>query len=662
MKKRDALDILIPISISFPDSDAVTVADSIKKIYELYGFTRFAMNMPGKGWRRTAYPPRSLFEEKAQLFLDIKKLLPPEISCGWWDTLMLKSGPTPGYTRILRLDGTEAPFSTCPLDPAYRKRFAEDVAFFLAETHPDFYLTEDDFGINCHGGRGCFCKYHLEEFARRTGRNWTREELQDLYLNKAAESREILRQFGELARDSLVLFAKAIREEADKLTPEIPMGICQPGCSDTDGNAAEAVARAIAGRNHTPFIRFHGTFYCGEKIAEIPQVLFNPIYAKEHIQKEMLFYHESDTYPHNRFYTSGGCMRAMMGAVYSCGYDGSIFQILSLNTPNEERAYGKMFREERTRFHVLHKTVEGCHLKGVRLLRDPFEATHFHGMHPYWCGAVSAFGIPYTTREAPITFISGEQMRFMSNEEIKDFLSQTVILDGWAAKVLMERGFEGFMGAKVSTPLLQGNDKFDLNAREVIRKPFLPDGVGERMPRADIFCPRGNGELYHLEITDPACKEVTSIFNSDLEYMAPGMSFFHNSMGGNVIIYAAAMENNFSSSFYNYRRQALFRQLLINCGADFPMIKGEPHVFLLANIPEKEKEKDFAALLTIVNLAVDDLDELSLFLPDPLKNCRSFAALDRNGKWQEMDLEKTSDGIRVKHPFRYTDPVFVKIQ
>lgn len=668
MKKFDSIDILIPVLLEGADKTAAGIAGSLIDLYNAYGFTRFALVMPDKGWRRTGYPPREYFEQMAERFLAVKNLLPPEISCGWWHTLVLKSGPTPGYTRVVRLNGTEAPFSTCPLDPAYRERFAEDVAFVLQKAHPDFFVTEDDFGINCHGGPGCFCQHHLEEFARREGRFYSREELQELFTQKPVESRELLRRWQVLAKDSLVLFAQTIREKADKGTPEIPMGLMQPGCDDHDGCASESVARAIAGKDHVPFVRFYGTFYCGERIADIPAVLYSAIHAREHIKGEMRFYHESDTYPHSRFYTSGSCMRTMMGCIYSCGYDGSVFQAYDGSAVQPlpdapargESAYGKMYRKERTRFDALRKTVEGCRLKGVQIYRDPFDAVNFSEMEPRWIKAVTAFGIPFTTVDAPVAFLSGEQMRFMKEEEIKGFLAKTLVLDGSAAKVLTELGYGEFTGAEVRDTLLQGNDKFDLGAKEVISTAFFPESAERKMARADVYCPPGNGVLYRLEIREPDCREVTAIVNSESEYMAPGMSIFKNKLGGTVIIYATSVEGNFASSLFNYRRQALLQKLLVDCGADVPMVRKEPKVFLITNVPETEK--DFSAVLTIANLAVDPLEELELFLPDSLRTCEEFTVLDREGKWQKIDVEKISDGVRLKHVFNYADPVYLMIR
>ena len=660
MKREDEITILTPVYLS--DAEAPEIVDNILAQYENYGFNKFMISLPTGGWRSISYPPREYFQQKAELCREVKARLPQEISFGWWHSLTLKSGPTPGYTRIVRLNGTEAPFSTCPLDENFRKRFAEDAAFFCSIAHPDFVMTEDDFSMNCHGGPGCFCPKHLEEFARREGKYYSREELEHLFTERAVESRELLRRWQELAKDSLVLFARTLREETDKLTPEIPIGYMQSGASNKDGYCAEAVARAFAGPNHTPFVRFYGTFYCKERIQEIPAVLLPSTYAKEHIKGDFRFYHESDTYPHTRFYSSASCMRTLMGSAYSCGYEGSVFQNQQwLDNPDEEQGYSLMFRRERKRFNALRKSVENCTLQGAKICYDPFECGNFPGNYPEWLRPLAAFGIPYTTKEeGDIIFISGEQLRFLPEEKIMGLLSKNLFLDGNAARVLTERGFSKFTGAKVESGLLEGSTRFDLGAKEIIDEKLFPEFKGRKMTRADMYCPLGTGFLYKVEITEPGCQELTRICTFQQEYTAPGMTIFRNALGGNVVIYATALEKHFGSSLFNYRRQALLQELLIRCSADFPMVRNAPHVYLICNKPQEEKE--FKALLTLTNLTADPVEELSLYLPENLRQCDGFSILDQEGEWQKIPVEKTADGVILKCLFNYACPVFLKIK
>lgn len=661
-KVKNDLEIIIPVSLESDWKSCEETAAAIMEQYRLYGFTNFALAMPDKGWRSRHYPPESFFAGQAEKLLKVKKLLPPFIRCGWWHTLILKSGPTPGLTRIMRLNGTESPFSTCPLDPEYRRRFAKDVATVLKTAKPAFMITEDDFSLNCHGGPGCYCKHHLEAFAKKEGRYYSREELEKLFTQTPEQSRELLRRYQESLKDSLVQFASAIREAADAVAPEIPIGFMQPGNHAKDGNSAEAVARALAGKNHTPFIRFNGTFYGGESIPGIPSRLFNCLYYKQHIKGPMKFLHESDTYPHTRFFTSSCSMRVLMAGVYSMGYAGSTFQTQQiLDDPNEEKAFGKMFAAERKRFNSLHKQAAGGSVQGVKLHHDPFEAANFPKNGPDWALPLSYMSIPYTTDKSDVAFISGNQLRYADDKTIKDYLSKGLFLDGLAAKVLCERGYGKYLGVRVADePLIQGNDKFDLEAREIIRTEFLTGRKGRNMPRGDVFSPYGNGTVHKLEITDSKCETVTDIVNSMKEVMAPGMTRFANALGGKVVVYATDVSGNASHSLFNYRRQALLQDLIVWCSDSIVFARHEPRIFLIVNsFPEKSGK---TGLITCISLGADPLDKLELHLPAKWRKGCSFKIMDHAGRWQKAPVEMTADGVIINSQICYTQPVYLLIE
>lgn len=672
--KSEELDLIIPVAIesdwiirrsrrgaSDVDEErlaAESVAGSILEQHRRYGFTRFALAMPCKGWRSVGYPPPAHFLEQAEFFRKIQALLPDPIRCGWWHTLVLKSGPTPGLTRIVREDGTEAPFSTCPLDPEYRRRFAADVTAVLTVCKPDFLLLEDDFGMNCHGGRGCFCRRHLEEFAEREGRFYSREELHDLFAGDPEGSRELLRRFQLLQRDSLVLFAQAVREAADRVMPELPIGYDQPGCSRKDGDSVEAVARALAGKRTTPWVRFCGTFYGIDSIDRIPAQLFCCLYYRQHIAGEFGFYHESDSYPHTRFHVSASQMRVFMSAAYSYGYGGSVFQTQQLlDDPNEETAYGTMFAEERKRFLALREKTIGCRVRGVQLHHDPFDAANFPKYGPAWLDPLAAMGIPHTSEEAETAFISGNQLRFADDAAVRKYLAKGLFLDGLAAKVLCERGYGEYLGVDVRSPLVEGNEKFDLEAREIIDPKFIPESRGRNMPRGDNYSPWGNGELHRIEIADPACETITEIVTFRGEPMAPGMTRYRNRLGGTVVVYATEVYSNASNSLFNYRMQKLLQELIRQHSDTLPMVKNGPRVFLIVN--EAPADRDHLGVLTCINLCPDPLEKTELHLPPAWREKIIFRQMDSEGIWQKADLETTADGIVLRRPLLYTRPVYL---
>ena len=86
----DELDIIIPISLDIDWVEKNEILEVIREQNKRFGFKQFALAAPCGGWRSIGYPPRSFFEERAQMFREVKEELAPlGITCGWWNTLTL---------------------------------------------------------------------------------------------------------------------------------------------------------------------------------------------------------------------------------------------------------------------------------------------------------------------------------------------------------------------------------------------------------------------------------------------------------------------------------------------------------------------------------------------------------------------------------------------
>ncbi len=649
MKDTTPLKIIVPVSmeLDWPTKEAILV--NIRELNRKYRFTWFALECPGGGWRSSLEYPTAIWMQKmGELFHDIKNELSGEgIHCGWWYTLTIKSSSVPEWQRIVRGDGSQLAFATCPLDPEYRRRFAENAAVFAKIGKPEFIITEDDYGL--HGG--CFCKRHLAEFSRREGREWTREVLVKAMEDDSPEARALTKRWCALKRETLADFAADTRAAVDQDSPEIPMGTCQSGSWDSDGDATEAVCRAFAGPKHRPFSRLYGTFYGGENTLEIPTVLHHPLYYKQHLPKDFICLHESDTFPHTRFFTSAGTMRVIMSTVYSQGYDGSIFQAQQLlDNPSEEKAYSKMHAEERDRFQAMHDASKQCTVKGVHLPFVPMFAKA-----STWLRTIAHFGIPYTTQEAPVAFLSGNQIPYLSDEELMDYFKKGLFLDGDAADALFKRGFGELMGCGVAPDAVSGKEAFDLGGREIIEPAFIPDSVGRNMHRAGYYSPGGYGTSFNL-IPYKGAEVITRLVTFQKKELGVGMTRFVNKVGGRVVVMGMGTAHNRSSSLFNYRRQKLIQEQLLWCGGDVPFVKNEPRAFVVMNEADNPADADFFGMLTISNLNPDDLDEITLHLPEAWRHLQSVKVLDRNGRWQQQKVERTSDGIRILTDFRYLRP------
>ena len=317
MKDTTPLILTIPISFEADWPTRDSILSGIRFQNRQYGFQRFALAFPGGGWRSsTEYPSKEYFQEKAALFREIREELSSEgIHCGWWITLTVKTGAVSGWQRVILPDGSEVPTASCVMDPGFRSAFFENLALFAKTGKPEFILTEDDYTF--HGG--CFCERHLAEFNRRESASYTRETLTEAAGKDSSEAKELLYRWRLLLRDTLADFASGMRAALDRENPEIPMESCQSGGWGWEGDATEAVSRALAGPRHRPCSRLYGTLYGGDPL---PLALHHPLYYKQHLPKDFICIHESDTFPHTRFFVPAASMRVMMSTIYSQGYDG----------------------------------------------------------------------------------------------------------------------------------------------------------------------------------------------------------------------------------------------------------------------------------------------------------------------------------------------------
>lgn len=668
MRKNNELDVLVPVSIDIDWPTKESVISDILEQYERYGFKRFMLACPGAGWRAVGYPPHEFFIDRARMFKEIKEALQPYgIECGWWITATLKSGRSEDFSGVVRLDGSQHPFANCPLDTNFKKRISSEVAAFSKIAKPAFIFTEDDYSIHAAGPKyGCMCDNHIKAFSKKVGREYTREELVSIFGSETEEGYKLLRLWRELSKDALVSLAEEIRRALDVDSPEIPMGYMQAGACDFDGDCTAAVSRAMAGPRHTPYSRLFGSFYFGVHAEEIPPRLMHALYTKQRIDGDFIFYHETDSFPHTRFFSSGKEMLAMMSAVYSMGFEGSVFQTQQLlDAPNEECAYALAFSRERKRLNALYNCASKCNQVGAEIHYDPFWNTAcMHKNAPFWTKIVSMFCIPWITVKSDVLFLDRFSAKFHGDSDILDYLSRPIVfLDAEAAKILCERGFEKYIGVRVEEPVnsLPENSMlvWDLGSREVITEAFRQEGKGKNMQSAHMLA-SANGVMHKLTLTDNSCEVITEFYTYDKRLVTPSMTRFANSLGGTVVVMGTTISDNNSQALYNYRRQRIIQNLIAEHSDTLAFVREAPRVFVIMN--EAKADCDFKHLLTMINLSSDTLCEAQIHLPPRCKDFTDVLCLGIDGKWERADYELTTDGIRLLTPIPYLESAYIMLK
>ena len=150
---------------------------------------------------------------------------------------------------------------------------------------------------------------HLEEFAKRQQHYYSREDLRGIFAEVTPESIRLRRAWAELSHDSLAGFAAFIREKVDQVAPETRILFCQPGTADFDGDVTKAITRAFAGKTR-PAVRVYGCDYSSDSAISLPKTVFHALYSCQHLPPDFELYHESDTFPHTRFFMSGAKIKS----------------------------------------------------------------------------------------------------------------------------------------------------------------------------------------------------------------------------------------------------------------------------------------------------------------------------------------------------------------
>lgn len=646
IESHDLIDPIIPINY-FPDHKEEMIS-SIIKLRKEYGFRRFLLTGPSKEYRYLGFPKKEVFIDLAKEILDVKKeLLSYDIMIGWWCATTIRIG-NGRFQSIIREDGSIAEESPCPLDQSYKEIFSDYIGTVSEIARPFWINFEDDFHLN----GGCYCPLHLNEFSKSQKRSYSREELRSLLMEKAPKSHKLKEDWNVLKRDSLAGLAFAIREKVDEVAPETRVCLCQSGNSERDGNFTQAVALAFAGKTR-PAVRVFGSSYLSDDPLEIPKHIFNSLYQREHLPADFELFHESDTFPHTRFFMSSSKLKCFMIAAFAYGIDEPLLYINQyLENPLEEEGYREMYKKESNRFSALKMAVKGCKVEGCGIYRKP-------GTSYNWINITGRLGIPHTSLGGKVKLISGNIIEQLSDGEIVDLLKGSVFLDGEAAFIMSKRGFSDLIGAELSSrketilpPFYEG-----------VKNPENYENIDNRLMYNYVWAFAKNNKNAFYEIKALADTEViTEYLNSRNEPFYPAMTRYKNKLGGRVAIMSFNLDDSYvntrSISLFNYTKKELMRQVIEWLGEEkLPVfIKDIPNAFCIYSHSVSKKY----AVVVVTGLNSDTFDSFTMAVSTEWKDAR-VQMLNQKGKWRNPKIKKDGNSIKVNAELSVMNPVVLKL-
>lgn len=656
-----SVDPLVPFKF-YSDRKEYMLEQLIKMKNE-YGLRRFLLTAPNEEVRFGGFPKLSVYSEIGNMVLEVKNALAKhDIEIGWWCAPTLRMGAGAPFQYITGIDGSVSNTTPCPLDSAFQNTFSDYIQTVVRIARPSIIQFEDDYELSWQPpvSFGCFCPLHLNAFSKIVGKNYTREELMAIFKTVTPESIKLRTAWAILSKESLVQLAKSVRNKIDTVAPETRISLCQSGMADLDGDFTKDLTQALAGKTR-PLTRLYGTNYSSFEDISLPQTVFHALFSKQHLPDFFECMHESDTYPHTRFFMSAGKLKSLMTVAFSYGLDNVlIYPTQYLDNPVEEKGYVEVFRDEHLRFDTIKKEIKKCQLDGCEVIYKP----EGHTVIPYtkgapgspfndWVRVLGRFGIPYTSKNGNVKLVSGDIASTLHDEEINDLLKGRLLLDGYAANILYERGWGISLGVDIKP-----REKLNF-CYESIRDPEKIKNIEGRLMYNLAFAPAGNerSAFYEMSPINEDVEIVTDFLDENENPVIPGLIRFRNKQGGKVAIIAYDLRGNSSSSIFNYKKKELIKQTIEWLGdTSLPIfVKNNPNVFCIANKSLSGKYM----IATIISLCADPFNQLMLDISPEFRNSK-IEILQSSGKWELVKTERNNNEIIIKNSFLYLSPIVLK--
>jgi len=515
-----------------------------------------------------------------------------------------KITPAPFDYYVNLTDGAQA-LVCCPEDERFLAHF-QDVLRTLAAAHPKALMLDDDFRLMMRPGRGCACRRHMAEFNRRAGTSMTREELY-AHLQSCSDNDPLAVIYAETQRDSLIRAATAFRAAIDEIDPSIQ------GINCTSGNICESVSytnKIFAGRGNPTMVRIPNGIYAPYSIRGFSDLMARTAVCTSKLKKNGIdiILSETDTIPFNRYAKSARYLHSHYTVSMLDGLCGAKHWLTRTSAfePASGKAYRDILAKHKGFYEKLTELAPQIRWVGANSAFTEQMIPAFGSGNPgaqqshFWVTKnLEEMGIPFyfSDRREPASFLEGNMIAAMSDEQIETVFAGSVFLDGATAAALVQRGFGDRLGVTLS--------EWDLGL--VSGECFDADGVN---------CCTAQKNYSKITVSDPRTEVLSHLFRREdggIRPLAPAVTKFRRDDGKITVVFCGSPCANFSYTegfaFLNESRKAQLTALLQEAGALPVYAVGDDELCLRAGYLA-----DGSLLCAVFQLGMDPMDALTLHL------------------------------------------------
>lgn len=486
--------------------------------------------------------------------------------------------PAPFQRMIGFSDGVQTNVY-CPLDPRTIEYLAAAIGR-VAREHPRILMLDDDFRVMMRPHEGCACPLHMAAFNERNKTSMSRIELVEHIKAHPRADDPLTASFEWLQREGLVNAATAIRAAIDAVDPTIQ------GINCTSGDECDTVTLTnpiLAGRGNPTVVRVPNGTYSPLTTRQFSDTMRRAAVSGAKCRRHGIdvVLAETDTVPFNRYAKNARYLHAHYTSSILDGLRGAKHWITRLRSyePESGVAFRNILAKHAAFYDELARITEGIRFVGAAsrfLIQEnhvyfPKSIYEYHA-NTWISSALERLGIPFYFTDAPAaaTFIEGDIVKDMSDDEIRAMLDGGSVFATWeAAADLAARGFGDAVGVEVSAyerpPL---GESFDGTLAET--------GTAQK-------------NAHRLTPTDPRTEALSWCYrkhDAKIDLQAPAVTALQREHGRYTFTFAGEPKANFfyteGFSFLCESRKHQLIDLLRRAGALPIYLKGDNELCLRA--------------------------------------------------------------------------------
>lgn len=620
----------------------------------------FSHGQPPLDWVK-AYQEKLYTAKEALEAMGIVYSLNPWVTIGHIDRGRHLKDSLPNIQTFVGHDGSESVECASPLCPVWRRHVVE-VWRLYAETKPAVIWIEDDIRLFNHlpVRYGNFCPLSLQRFSKIVGQSVTREALVAALLQPGEPHpwrAVFFNMQAEVVCETVSMLLEAIRSKsADTrigLMSSGPRRHCAEGRQwqplvEALGGESNCISRPTLGNYWEESTR--GLYFAKDSILLTRHCLPQAIEEQT----------EVENVPFSRYSKSIRFTELQIALSFAAGSSGVTLNLFDhCGTAMEaEPEFGKLLGKNKSFYRALcERSLLPGRYRGVQLLFDEDLGAKAHlSENGVWSDLMDpgdpmmelleSHGFATVYGEENIVAACGEQLRAYSDQELTALLRKGLLLDGAAAKIVVDRGFGELIGLSELSEAQCIDAIGPLSAEEFHHPGFggaegcfltltLPDLAGRPACHVPVF----SGEVSLL----------SHLVDFDRVRRTPGLYVYENSEGGRVAVHLLDLASAYGVAFRHTNRKIQLEGVLNWLGREeAPPIQVNGGVYPIV----LRKDTDTQSFLALFNLSLDSWPSFTFVLADARRPVR-VEILDCNGTWvplPEFEVKRNAGRIILSVP------------